>query len=151
MKNKGQVGPFSLEVLFPMVIAIIIISVFIVFTLSTTMGNLKQRKYEEMHNAAENTASVLYSKSIFVYGNNPGLFAIEQLDGITCEKLNSMYATTGYTYTIEIMDTSDDTLISAPSCPNTKEDLTAIATPIAIRYSEDNVHTGTLKVKIWQK
>lgn len=149
-KNRGQVGPFSLEVLFPTVIALIIIFVFIAATLTVVMKNLEQRRAEATYKAAQNTVSVLYSRSRFLYGNNPGLFAKENMGRITCEELNKQYGVTGYTYTLEITDTTDDISILQSSCPNPGKDTTALATPIAIRYSEDKIHTGTLNVKIWK-
>jgi Tfp pilus assembly protein FimT len=148
--NRGQIGPFSFEVLFPMVVVLIILALFIALTLTVTMNGLKQRRAETMHETAENIAQLLYSRSVLVYGGHVGLLARNAVDSVTCEELNSQYAMTGYRYSIELID-SDGVTIGSADCPDQKGDVSVVDTPVAIRYSEDDVRTGILKVKVWMK
>lgn len=146
--NKGQIGPFSFEVLFPMVVVLIILALFIALTLTVTMNGLKQRRAETMHETAQNIAQVLYSRSTLVYGGHPGLFSQHALT-MSCDELNNQYEMTGYRYTIELYD-SQGNQISSTHCDE-KGDISAVDTPVAIRYAVDDVRTGILKVKVWMK
>jgi hypothetical protein len=143
----------SLEDIFPMVIAIIIIFVFIAFIFSIVGDILTQRQTEEMHSTALGISRIVVSKSVFVYGGNEGLFDSGKLDeyAFKYEDLVSLYGVAGRNLSLTVRDL-EDTNRKWEYTPNSESDNSVtIALPIAIRYSVDVVHAGLLEVKVWKE
>jgi hypothetical protein len=146
-KNIGQIGPFSLDVLFPLLMALIIMSLFVAFMLTLTKNQLEHRSAESTHDAALNLLEVLADASTLLHANTPGL-----LDNglLSCENVEK-YPLTGYNYTVEVYDLKEKkTMLKCGTDPgNTTAPL--IATPIAIFYERDKIHSGLIKVQAWRK
>ncbi|MFZ2455777.1 MAG: hypothetical protein WAX07_04820 [Candidatus Altiarchaeia archaeon] len=145
--KKGQIGPFSLDVLFPLIIAIIVMSLFVAYMLTLTKNQLEQRSVESTHDAALNLLEVLADGSVLLHANTPGLLDNSLL---SCDNVKK-YPLTGYNYTVEVYDLKEKkTMLKCGTDPG---DITAplIATPIAIFYERDKIHSGLIKVQAWRK
>ena len=153
LNRRGQIGPMSLEDIFPMVIAVIIIFVFIAFIFSIVGDILAQRQTEAMHSTALGISRIVVSKSVFIYGGNEGLFDSSKLDEYAYfyEDIAALYGVAGHNLSITVRDL-EDTYRKWEYAPNTvSENSVTIALPVAIRYSVDVVHAGLLEVKVWKE
>jgi len=153
MKNntRGQIGPMSLEDIYPMAMAFIIVFVFLAYIFSTVSGNLQQKGSESEYRAAIELSEVLASRSVFVYGKKPGLMDAGKLDEYShlYEELVVLYGLPGYGFSIEVRDLADEsrTWVFGPESLN---DPVVLSTPVAVRYRVDLVHEGLLYVKVWR-
>jgi hypothetical protein len=146
--NKGQVGPFSLEVLFPMFIAVMLSFAFIALIFSSVTKNLKERNAETTHRTAADLLQVLSGRSILTYANTPQLLDYASIQNTTCEDLYE-YCPTAYNCSIQIYDLRED--ITELDCGTPNENAVALAAPVAILYSADNVGAGEIKVWVWRQ
>lgn len=146
INNLGQIGPTSLEDLFPMVVAIIITFILIAFVYEIMGGILEQRNIESMHNAAANLMQVLTDKSPYVYEKTPKIL---DANAIKCSNLEGINLT-GYEYGVEIYDLKENTLLMECNNLAPTENAPSIASPVAIRHSEDQINRGLLKITIWR-
>jgi hypothetical protein len=150
--RRGQIGPMSLEDIFPMLAAIIIVFIFIAYVYGIVAGNLEQRRVEAAYGGAVGLSDELYSKSVFVYSNKSGLFDSNRLDQYAGDYpgLAAMYGITGYDFSIEVQDLIEParqwTFTPEKAGTNGAE----IAYPVAIRYSAGKIDTGLLKVSVWK-
>lgn len=150
MNGRGQIGPMSLEDFFPMVIAFIMTFVLIATVYIITAGHLEQRGIESAHKIARETAQLIRTNGLLVYGIRPALLDADRISKATYEELNDTYGTIGYSFSVQIEDLVTGTAWDYE--PGGTDQNTASATiPIAIRYSNDTVHEGILSVWVWRK
>jgi hypothetical protein len=144
--NKGQIGPMSLEDLFPMLVAIIISFVFVAYLYTIIGQMLEQRSIEAMQRKALDLSEILVSRSPFVFDGKKCLFDREQLDSYNYSKINQDYGAKGYIIGVEIKDLQTETVW--PYALESGGNAPVVGSPVAIRYSQDDVHEGLLKVRI---
>ena len=150
--RRGQIGPMSLEDIFPMLAAIIIVFIFIAYIYGIVAGNLEQRRVEAGYGAAMGLSDELYSKSVFIYGNKSGLFDSRRLDQYAGDypDLATLYGITGYGFSVEVQDLTEPARRWSFAPEKIGTNAPEIAYPVAIRYSADKVDEGLLKVKVWK-
>ena len=146
MNNKGQIGPMSLEDIFPMLVAIIISFVFVAYLYSIVGQMLESRSVEAMQRKALDLTEILVSRSPFVFDGKKCLFDRDQLDSYDYSKINQDYGAKGYVVGVEVQDLQTgkiwpDALESGGNAP-------VVGSPVAIRYSQDEVHEGLIRVRI---
>ncbi len=147
--NRGQIGPFSLEVLFPMIIAVIITFAFIALIMGSVMQNLEERQAEATHKTAADLLEVLSGRSILTYANTSQLLDYGAITKTTtCEDLKQ-YCPTAYNYSIQIYDLTANTI--ELQCGSTPENALALAAPVAILRAAGNVSAGEIKVWVWRQ
>lgn len=154
LNKKGQVGPMSLEDIFPMVVVIIIVFVFIAMIFNVVGSHLEQRSVEAMHGIAVELLHVLCgSQSSLVYGGNRGLLDSNKLDHALLNNpdLNQVYGITGYRFSMEVDDLVETERKWNYTPADINENAVMIASPVAIRYREDRVHEGLIKIQVWRK
>lgn len=150
--RKGQLGPISLENIFPMVLAIIILFVFTTIIFKSIATSLEERNIESMHETGLNLMRVMHSKSVFVYGSQPGLLEKEKLDEYLTryDELVNLYGTTGYSFEMEVSDLDEEGNNWVFTAGPREGNSVTVATPVAIRYDVDKVHSGLLKIMVWR-
>ena len=146
MNNKGQIGPMSLEDIFPMLVAIIISFVFVAYLYTIIGQMLEQRSVEAMQRKALDLTEILVSRSPFVFDAKKCLFDSDQLDSYDYSIINQDYGAKGYVVGVEVQDLQTGKIWSAPL--ESGENAPVVGSPVAIRYSQDEVHEGLLKVRI---
>lgn len=148
--DKGQIGPSSLEDIFPMVIAFIMLFTLIAALYLIIAGQLEQRSSEAAQNIAHQTALLIKTKSPLIYGGEQGLLDAGTFGSFSYERLNASYGVTGYFFSAEIKDlVSGRGWIYAPH--ETGQNTFSLSSPVAIRYSEDTIHEGLLIVRVWRR
>ena len=152
LRNRGQVGPMSLEDIFPMMIAVIILFVFIAFIFNVVGGNLSQRNAEALHSTSLGISHILLSRSVFVYQGKEGLFDSTSLDDYAFRypELSSKYGVAGHNISIKVSDLEDPARKWVYEPATVEQNSVALSFPVAIRYSVDEVHSGLLEVRVWR-
>jgi len=146
LDKKGLVGPMSLEDIFPMLVAIIISFVFVAY-LYTLMGQmLEQRSVEAMQRKALDLSEILISRSPLVFEGKKCLLDSTQLDSYDYSKINEDYGAKGYIVGVEVRDLQNGKIW--PAALESGGNAPVVGSPVAIRYSQDDVHEGLLKVRI---
>ena len=146
MNNKGQIGPMSLEDIFPMLVAIIISFVFVAYLYTIIGQMLESRSVEAMQRKALDLTEILVSRSPFVFDGKKCLFDSDQLDSYDYSKINQDYGAKGYVVGVEVQDLQTDKIW--PAALESGGNAPVVGSPVAIRYSQDEVHEGLLKVRI---
>jgi uncharacterized protein (UPF0333 family) len=144
--NKGQIGPFSLEVLFPLVMAVIVLTLFVAYLIVMTKNQVEQRSVESTHDAALNMLQVLGEGSVLRHANTSGLLDYSSLSCDNVEK----YSITGYNYSVEVYDLKDGQNIRCGADPGNITS-SRLAAPVAIFYERDRIHSGLITVQVWRK
>jgi hypothetical protein len=146
MNNNAQIGPMSLEDIFPMLVAIIISFVFVAYLYTTVGQMLESRSIEAMQRKALDLSEILVSRSPFVFDGKKCLFDHGQLDSYDYSKINRDYGAKGYVISLEVQDLQTGQIW--PSALESGGNAPVVGSPVAIRYSQDDVHEGLLKVRI---
>jgi len=142
----------SLEDIFPMLVAIIVLFVFIAFVYGIVGNNLEQRRVEATYETAVSLSDTLYSRSVFVYANKSGLFDSSKLDEYSSlyDELSSMYGVAGYGFSIEVNDLAEPARHWTYAPDKIGANAPEIAYPVAVRYSAGKINEGMLKVRVWR-
>ncbi|MFZ2456179.1 MAG: hypothetical protein WAX07_06860 [Candidatus Altiarchaeia archaeon] len=143
--NRGQIGPFSFEVLFPLVIALIITFVFITLTFSSVMRNLQEREAQVTHKTAADLLEVLSKKSSLTHANTPQLLDYEAIQKTTCEELY-LYCPAAYNCSIQIIEAGE-----SKTCGGPAENAVALDMPVAILHKIDDIRSGKIKTWVWRQ
>lgn len=151
--RKGQIGPMALEDIFPMTIAIVAVFIFIAYVYSTIGNGLSNRNAESTYQMANDISDILYSRGVFLYGNESGLFDSGKLDEYagSYSDLETAYGASGYGFSITVLDLRETERKWDYSLAATGINAPVASTPIAIRYSAGKVNEGLLEVCVWKK
>jgi len=148
--NSGQIGPMSLEDIFPMTVVIIIVFVFIALVFNALGGHLERRGTESTQKMAIELSRILCSRSDLIYSGKAGLLDSRKLTSTTYGDLSAAYNVTGYGFSIEIEDLRTGAKWTYRPA-DIKENTASKASPVAIRYSADSIHEGLMKVAVWRR
>lgn len=146
MNKKGQIGPMALEDIFPMLVAIIISFIFVAYLYALVGQMLEQRSVEAMQRKAMDVAGILVSRSPLVFEGRKCLLDSGKLDSYDYSNVNRDYGAKGYVIGIEINDLATGKIW--PGVLESGGNAPIASYPVAIRYSQDAVHAGLLKVRI---
>jgi hypothetical protein len=151
--KKGQIGPMALEDIFPMTIAVIAIFIFIAYVYSTVGNGISNRNAESTYRVANDISDILYSRGVFIYGNDSGLFDSGKLDEYvgSYSDLETAYSVPGYGFSITVRDLreTERRWDCSPAAIGVNAPISS--TPIAIRYTAEKVNEGVLEVSVWKK
>ena len=147
----------SLEDIFPMVVVIIIVFVFIAMIFNVIGNHLEQRRVEAMQGVAVELSHMLCSsQSSLVYGNNRGLLYATKLDNaLATPDLNQVYNITGYRFSMEVEDLVNTQWGWNYTPDDVNENAVMIASPVAIHSDYAaygvQVHEGLMKIRVWKE
>lgn len=146
LDSRGQVGPFSLEGLFMIVVVLVVVFVYIASIYTIYQHHLEYRRVEACYRTALELSNSLSSEGVLVHDNMSGLLDGSSLNSFDWGGINSSYGVPGYVMGVEVRDLITNQTWHTPTLEGSN--VFSVARPVSVFYGVGDVHEGLLFVRL---